>query len=93
MALGQGVQHIGVDDHRLGLIEGAHAVLDAIEVDGYLAADGGVHLGQHRGGDIVKVDAPHVGGGGKARQIPYHAAAHSHHAVGAGKAVFQHHAA
>ena len=87
---GQGVQQVGVDEHLFGLMEGAHHVFDSAEIDGGLAADGGVDLGQQGGGDVVKIHPTHIGGGGKSGHVPHNAAAHGHHAVVARESVIQH---
>ena len=86
----QRTEGIRVDQHGTGLVERTHDVLHAVHVDGGLAADRGVHLGQQCGGQVVEIHAPHVGGGGEARQIPRHAAAHGGHAVAAIHAQGQH---
>ena len=90
---GQGVQRIGVDEHLLRLPEGTHDVFHPIQIDAGLAADGGVHLRQQSGGDVVKIHPPHKAGGGKPCQIAHHTAAHGGNAVLAGKAPLQHHPA
>ena len=90
LSLGQGFQQFGIDQHLFRLIEGTHDIFNPAEIDGGLAADGRVNLGQQGGGNIVKINPPHIRGGGKARQVAYHTAANSHHAILAGKAVIQH---
>ena len=80
---GKRPEGVRVDEHGAGLVERAHRVLHAVQVDGGLAAHRGIHLRQQGGGDVVKINAAHVGGGGKARQIAHHAAAHGGHAVAA----------
>ena len=52
LALGQGVEHFGVAEHRCGLPEGTYEVLALGEVHAGLAADGRVDLTQQRGGDM-----------------------------------------
>ena len=86
----QAVQDICVDQDPAGLIEGTHRVLDAVQIDGRLAADGGIHLGEKGGRNIVEINAPHIAGGRKACQIPADAAAHSHDTVVSVKALRQH---
>ena len=56
-------------------MEGTDHVLVLTEIHTGLAADGGIHLGQQRGGDLNKADAPHVGRCGKTSHIPDDAAA------------------
>ena len=79
-------QDLRVHQHQAWLPEGAGQVFPGLEIDGHLAAHGGVHLGQQGGGELDIADAPENGGGGKARQISYHAAAQGGHGVGAGQA-------
>ena len=86
----QGVQGVGVHEDRLGLPEGPGQVLAVLEVDGHLAAHGGVHLGEEGGGDLDKVHPPEDGGGGEAGQVTHHAAAQGHHGVGAGEPKVHH---
>ena len=45
LARRQSSQQIGVNQHLFRLIEGTHDILDPAEIDGGLAADGGVNLG------------------------------------------------
>src|SRR5699024_4615417 len=52
-----------------------------------LAAHRGIDGGQKGGGNLHKGDAAQVGGGGKAGQVPHHAAAQGNHKVGAGDVI------
>ena len=65
----QGPQDIRVDQDAARLVESADNVFDPVQIDGRLAADGGVHLGEDRGRNIVEIDPPHVGGRREARQV------------------------
>ena len=78
-------QTVGVAQYGGGLQKGPGQVLSGSKVDGGLAAHGGIHGGKKRGGQLHAADAPEVHGGGKARHVPSHTAAQSHHAVGAGQ--------
>ena len=51
-ALGQGVEHGGIDQYGDRLVEAADEILAAHQVDAGLAADGRVHLRQQGGGDL-----------------------------------------
>ena len=90
MAAGQGFQRVKVHQDHLGLPEGAHDVFGLPQVNGGLAADGGVHLGQRGGGAVDKVNAAHIGGGAETAQIPDDAAAHRNQQVLAGHIEVQH---
>ena len=61
-------------------------IFAAVQIDGCLAAHGGIHHGQQRSGDLNKAHAPEIGRGGKARQIARHAAAQRNDQVAAGEA-------
>ena len=86
----QGIQGLRVHEHHLGLPETSRQVFPRRQVDGHLAPHRGIHLGQEGGGDLDIVHPPEDGGGGKAGQIPHHAAPQSHHGIGAGQAEFHH---
>ena len=88
--VGEGGEGVGIHEHQPGLPEGSRQVFPRPEVHRHLAAHGGVHLGQEGGGELDEIHPPEDGGGGKARQVPHHAAAQGHHPVGAGKAEVQH---
>ena len=81
--LRQGVEHGGIDHHGAGLMEGADHVLAARVVDGGLAAHRGIHLGQQGGGDLDKVHAALVAGGGETHHVTDHTAAQRHQRGGA----------
>ena len=70
----QGLEAVGIDDHMLGLIEGTHHVLAEGMVDGGLAADGRVNLGEQRGRHLNKRNASLVACRSKADNITYHTA-------------------
>ena len=91
MALGQAFQRVRVRHHKAGLVKSAHSVFGARQVDGRFSADGGIDLRKRRGGAVDERNAPHIAGRGKARKVPYNAAAKRQHRVAAGKAVLQHH--
>ena len=56
-------------------MKGADHVLAARRVDGGLAADRRIHLGQNRGRDLHKIDAALIDGRRETRQVADHAAA------------------
>ena len=89
-AVGEGLQHLRVHEDQLGLPEGPGQVLPGPQVHRHLATHGGVHLGQQGGGDLDEIHPPQDGGGRKASQIAYHAAAQGHYRVGAGEAEVHH---
>ena len=70
-------------------MEGPRQILPRRQVDGGLAPHGGIGRGQEGGGHLDIVDAPLVGGGGKPRHIPRHAASQGDHEVGAGQFIFR----
>ena len=86
----QGIQGVRIHEHRPGLPEAPGQVLSGSQVDSYLSAYGGIHLGQEGGGDLNEIHAPEDGGGGEARQVPHHAAAQGNDGVGAGEAEVHH---
>ena len=84
----QGAEGIGIAKDQAGLAEGAHQVFPCGEIDGSLAAYGGIHSCQQSGRHLDKADAPEVGGGGEASQVTNHAAAQSGDEVRPGQTVF-----
>ena len=90
LAAGQGGEGAGVHDDQLGLPEGADDVFRLAQIHRRLAADGGVDHGERGGGAVDEVDAPHIDGGGKARQIAHDAAAHGDDEVAAAHIELQH---
>ena len=72
------------------LMEAADQVLAADQVDAGLAADGRVHLGQQRGGDLEHRDAAHEDGRQEAGHVVDDAAAEGDHHAGAVAAQFDH---
>ena len=87
---GQGFQRLRIDQHLFRLPERPDDVLDPVQIDRRLPADGGIHLGDHRGRDVVKIDPAHIARRGEARQIAHHAAADRHGAVAPAHAEGQH---
>lgn len=75
LAWGEGAEEARSADDADGLMEGADEVLGAADVDGGLAADGGVHHGEERGGELEAADAAEGGGGCEAREVADDAAA------------------
>ena len=74
-----------VCEHRAGLPEGPRQVLAGLEVDGGLAAHGGVHHGEQARRHLDVRDSAQVARRGKAREVAHHAAAEGHHRVAAGE--------
>ncbi len=70
---------VGIGDHGDGLVERADEVLAAAVIDPGLAADRGVHLRQHRGGDLHVAHAALVAGRGEARDVADDPAAERQH--------------
>jgi hypothetical protein len=93
LARRQGAQHLGVGQHQARLVEGADQVLALGQVDGGLAADRGIHLGQQRGGDLHEADAAQQDGGGEAGDVADHPAAQRDDQVAALAALFDQRAA
>ena len=87
--LRQGFKCVCVADNHRGLVEGPRQIFPRGQVDGGLAAHGGVRRGQEGGGHLDVVDSPLVGGGGEARHVAHNAAAQSNHEVGAGQLIFR----
>jgi hypothetical protein len=71
----QRLQHLRIDEHGPGLVEGADHVLAQGMVDRGLAADAGIHLRQQGGGHLQERHAALVAGRGKAGHVAHHAAA------------------
>src|SRR5206468_1735052 len=69
----------GVTQHQPWLGERADQVLGARMIDRRLAADGGVDLRQHGGGELDEVDATHVRGGDEAGHVTDGAPAERQH--------------
>ena len=89
-ALGQCIQHGGIGEHGEGLMEAADQVLAADQIDAGLAADGGIHLRQQRGGDLHYRDAAHEDRGEKSAHVVDDAAAEGDHHAGAVGAELHH---
>ena len=87
--LRQGTERSHIAEHQQRLIKAAHLVFAGLEVDGGLTAHGGIHRGQQSRWHLHKADAAQIGGCGKARQIPHHAAAQGDKQIAAGHAVFR----
>ena len=79
LPVGQGPYHGRIDDDEARLVERADQVLGLGMVDGGLAADRGVDLGQDGGGQRDEVEAAHVGGGHEPRQVADRAPAEPEH--------------
>ena len=90
LAAGQGSQRVKVHQHHLGLPESAHDVLRLAQINGGLAADGRIHLGQRGGGTVDEINAAHIAGGAEPAQIAHNTAAHGHQQILAVHAEFQH---
>ena len=65
----QRAEGVGIDDDALGGVEGPDEVLAGGQVDGDLAADAAVDLGEQGGGDLDQGDAAGVGGGDEADEV------------------------
>ena len=74
-ARGEGRKEAGVCEHRLGLVERPHEVLDAQKVDGGLSAHRGVDLRQKGGGHLEAGDAAHIERRRKPADVAHDAAA------------------
>ena len=70
----QGRQAGGVDDHGLGLVEGADHVLAQRVVDAGLAAHRGIDLGQQRGRHLDEVHPALIAGRGEPAHVADHPA-------------------
>lgn len=71
----QGGERGRVGEDGEGVVEAADEVLAHLEVGAGLAADGGVDLGEQRGGELHITDAAHVDGGEEAGEVAEDAAA------------------
>ena len=71
----QGIQTVRVAEHEPRLIKRPGQIFPGGQIDGRLAADGGIDHGQQRRRDLDKPDPTQIGGGRKARQITHYAAA------------------
>ena len=76
-----------VTEDQGGLVKRAHLIFAAGKIYGGLAAHGGIHRREQGGGHLDIGQAPVVGGGGKARQVAYHAAAQGDDTIAAGKVI------
>jgi len=54
------------------------------QIDGCLAADGGIHRSQHSSRHLDVGNSPQIGGGSKACQIANHTTAQGNNAIAAG---------
>ena len=75
LAFGERLQHGGIDQDQAGGIESADEVLPFRKIHAGFSADGAVHLGDQRGGDLHERDAAQAGGGGKTGYVADYAAA------------------
>jgi hypothetical protein len=66
----QGIENLRIGQHQPGLVEGADHVLAEGMIDGGLAPDRGIHLGQQCCRHLDEGHAPLVGGRGKPRPCP-----------------------
>ena len=88
-AVGQGGKRSRVGEHEARLVEGADKVLALRRVDGRLAADGAVHLGEQGGGYLHIIDAAQQDGRSEARKVAHDAAAERQDAAAAVEAGVQ----
>ena len=72
---GESAEKVDVAEDGEGVVEGADEVLAGEEVDAGLAAEGGIDLGEHGGGQANVADSAHVDGGEEARDVADDAAA------------------
>ena len=82
-----------VRQHQRRLVERTQQVFAFRQVQSRLAAQGAVHLGKQRGGDMGQRHAPQQRRGGKARRVAAGAATQRHHAAGTVKTAVQYPAA
>ena len=68
-------EHVRISDDEARLVEGADQVLAETAVDGSLAADGAVHLGEKRRRDLHETHAAPHDAGGESHEIADDAAA------------------
>ena len=59
-------------------MECSHQILSGLQVNPHLAADGTVHLGEQRGGNLNEGDASQIGRGHKACQIAHNSTTEGH---------------
>ena len=71
----QGIQTVRVAEHEPRLIKRPGQIFSGGQIDGRFAADGGIDHGQQCRRNLDKPDPAQIGGGRKACQIAYHAAA------------------
>lgn len=81
MAAVERPQRGDVGEHQKRLVEAADHVLPVPRVDGGLAADGAVHLGEQGGRHLDYADAAQDDAGGEARDVADHAAAEDRKSV------------
>ena len=81
----EGREDLGVAEHLGGLVEGACEVLSRVEVDGGLAADRRVDLGEERGRDLDHGQAALEERCAEAREVAHRAAAVGHEDGAAGE--------
>ena len=86
LRLGQGAEHVRVDEHGPRLVKGADQVLALVQVHAGLAAHRTVHLGEQRGRYLHKRNTAQVDRGEKPGHVADHAAAQGKHSVAAIKA-------
>ena len=79
LAVGQGLQRVGIRDHAQRLVEGAHEVLATRVIDARLAADGRIHLGEQGRRHLDEIDAALIDRRGEAGDVADDAAAKRHH--------------
>lgn len=72
-AFGQGGENARINQNSQRLVERSDKVLATTEIYAGLAADGGIHLRLHGGGNLDNVHTAHIDGGKKAGNISNHA--------------------
>ena len=87
--LRQGFKCVCVADNHRGLVEGPRQIFPRGQVDGGLAAHGGVRRGQEGGGHLDIVHPSLVDSGGKPRHVPRHAAPQGNYKIGTGQFIFR----
>ena len=73
-AFGQRAEHRGIDQNHAWVVKCADQIFSRAQIDGGLAADGGVHLREDRGGNLYQVEAAHVERGHQATDVAHYAA-------------------
>ena len=73
--VGKSVKNFRVDENHAGMVIGSEQVLPRSEIYSGLAADGCIHLGEDRGGNLNQVDATHVERGEQPGDIADYASA------------------